>query len=546
MTEIIKEKTELKPLIVTGTLAKDLIYESASKSKIKSKIISLPTQVAALMSAKYIARSLKSMNLKEFNIIIIPGMAFGDAKDITELTEIPAFKGPKFAADLSTILDNIDTVKLSTSIPACELMKDVLSESIKKELLNLKTLDEVEIKSGLAMPIGKNSARIWIGRSIKPCILAEIVDAPKLTDSRVEGLAKYFADSGANVIDIGMVSEKSEPNEVRRVIRATKRAVSNPISIDTSDLDEIRVAVEENVDLILSVNAQNMEGVSKFAKNIPAVITPIDEKGICPEDVMDRINQLQLNINNAKSIGFEKIIADPILNPPFTPNFIQSLNGYFEFAKRDSITPIFFGLGNVTELMDCDSIGINLLLSSIGLELGASIILATEASDKTKGCIEEVSIALDMTVLAKNRKGPPKDLGLDLLRLKEKRRIEEIYDSRLESNTKIIEPPGETILSLDPKGYFKIMIDRKERKIVAIHFRNKEEKPDFILKSNEPIDIFQYILKNEQISTMEHAYYIGKELAKAKIALNIGKSYVQENSLFNNYIHSDGVKSYLQ
>ena len=539
MTEIIKEKTKLKPLIVTGTLARDLIYENAIKSKIKSKVISLPTQVAALMSVKYIAISLKSMNLEEFNIIIIPGMAFGDAKAITEMIKIPAFKGPKFAADLPIILDNISKVKLSTTIPACELMKDVLNESIKKELLDLKTLDEVEIKCGLALPIGKNSTRIWIGRSIKPCILAEIVDAPKLTDNKVEEIAKYFVESGANVIDIGMVSEKSEPNEVRRVIKAAKRAVNNPISIDTSDLDEIQVAAVENVDLILSVNAQNMEGVSKFAKNIPVVITPIDEKGMCPEDVMERIDQLQLNINNAKTIGFKKIIADPILNPPFSPKLIQSLNGYYEFTKRDSITPIFFGLGNVTELMDCDSIGVNLLLSSIGLELGVSIILVTEASDKTKGCIEEVSTAIDMTILAKNREGPPKDLGLDLLRLKEKRRIEEIYDNRLETNTKMIEPTGEIAPSLDPKGYFKIMIDRKEKKIVAIHFRNKEEMPDFILKSVEPTNIFQYILKNEKISTMEHAYYIGKELSKAKIALNIGKSYVQESPLFNNFIHSN-------
>jgi dihydropteroate synthase-like protein len=541
MTKVKKEKTELKPLIVTGTLAKDLIYESASKSKIKSQVISLPTQVAALMSTKYIARSLKSMKLEEFNMIIIPGMTFGDAKDITELTGITAFKGSKFAADLPIILDNINNVKLSSTIPACELMKDALSELIKRELLNLKTLDKVKIKSGLAMSIGKKSARVWIGRSIKPCILAEIVDAPKLTDSRVEELSRYFADSGASVIDIGMVSEKSEPNEVRRIIKAVKRAVNNPISIDTSDLEEIKVAVEENVDLILSVNAQNMEGVSKFATDIPVVITPIDEKGICPMNAMNRINQLQLNINNAKSIGFEKIIADPILNPPFTPNLVQSLNGYFEFAKRDSKTPIFFGLGNVTELMDCDSIGINLLLSSIGIELGACIILATEASDKTKGCIKEISTALNMTILAKNRKGPPKDLGFDLLRLKEKRRIEEIYDNRIESNTKLIEPTGGTTASLDPKGHFKIMIDRKERKIVAIYFRKKREKPDIILKSFEPINIFQYILKNELISTMEHAYYIGKELSKAKIALNIGKSYVQESSLFNNHIHNNGV-----
>ncbi len=533
MTEINLEKNGYKPLIITGKLAQNIVRESVLKSKIKCKVLSLPSQVAALMSANYIAKSLASKDLDGANVIIIPGMTFGDAKTISDLTGVLAYKGPKFAADLPTILDNLNEVKLSTSIPACELMKGRLRESILAELSNIKKMDEVKINNGLAIPIGSGSKKVWIGRGIKPCILAEIVDAPKLSDIAIRLIAKYFSDSGADIIDIGMVSEKSNPEEIKRIIKIVRNEVNIPVSIDTSDLDEIETAVEEGVDLILSINAHNMDGVSEFALDIPVVVTPVDEKGICPKHYQDRINQLESNFNRAKSLGFKSIIADPILNPPFSPNFSDSINAYSEFARRNPSVPIFFGLGNVIELLDCDSLGVNLLFTSFGLELGISIILATEASDKTRGCINEISIASDMAVLSKNRMGPPKDLGLNLLRLKEKIRIEELYDREIESNLEVIEASKGIKTTSDPMGFFKIMIDRKEKKIVAIHYKKSEGNPNIIIKGKDPKDIFQSIIERNLISKMEHACYISTELSKAGVALNIDRSYVQDSPLFN-------------
>ena len=89
---------------------------------------------------------------------------------------------------------------------------------------------------------------------------------------------------------------------------------------------------------------------------------------------------------------------------------------------------LFVGVSNVTELMDADSVGVNALLARLSSEVGASILLATEKSDKARGSVGEEATAAKMMFLAKKRGSVPKDLGVDLLVLKDKRNREEPYD----------------------------------------------------------------------------------------------------------------------
>ena len=98
--------------------------------------------------------------------------------------------------------------------------------------------------------------------------------------------------------------------------------------------------------------------------------------------------------------------------------------------------PLFVGVSNVTELMDADSVGVNALLARLSSEVDASILLATEKSDKAKGTVAEEVAAAKMMFLAKKRGSVPKDLGIDLLILKDKRIHEEPYDKKLEAERK--------------------------------------------------------------------------------------------------------------
>lgn len=134
----------------------------------------------------------------------------------------------------------------------------------------------------------------------------------------------------------------------------------------------------------------------------------------------------------AEEYGIKRIIADPVLNA-VGYGIVESLYYYYLFRLQDTRTPLFFGVGNVTELMDADSVGINATLAGIASELNADILFTPEYSDKAIGSVKELRVASEMMMLSKARKSAPKDLGFDLLTLKEKRRkpVMKVHDEGL-------------------------------------------------------------------------------------------------------------------
>lgn len=79
----------------------------------------------------------------------------------------------------------------------------------------------------------------------------------------------------------------------------------------------------------------------------------------------------------------------------------------------------------------------------------------------------------------------------------------------------------------DPKGYFLIRINHKDKRIEAAYVKNNHAiKKIFFGKTAQ--DIYIPIIKMKLISRMEHAAYLGKELAKAEICLKKNLKYKQE------------------
>ncbi len=196
--------------------------------------------------------------------------------------------------------------------------------------------------------------------------------------------------------------------------------------------------------------------------------------------------------------------------------------------------PLFVGVSNVTELMDADSVGINALLVRLSSEVDASVLLATEKSDKAKGTVSEEVTAAKMMFLAKKRGSVPKDLGIDLLILKDKRVHEEPYDKILEVEAKVVVAPEKSEpATLDSQGNFKISVDRTEGVLVAAQFDSAQmAKPVNVVKGKTADSVYSQIVVMGLVSRLDHAAYLGNELAKAEIALQIGKEYVQDSLLF--------------
>jgi hypothetical protein len=108
----------VKVLLVTGQLAADSVERYAKESSVETDVLALKIAVAAFLTPQIIADALKNRNLADFNMILVPGLTRGDTSTITKATGVPAFKGPRYAADLPTILDMLCEVELSTTIPA--------------------------------------------------------------------------------------------------------------------------------------------------------------------------------------------------------------------------------------------------------------------------------------------------------------------------------------------------------------------------------------------------------------------------------------------
>ena len=155
-----------------------------------------------------------------------------------------------------------------------------------------------------------------------------------------------------------------------------------------------------------------------------------------------------------------------------------------------------------------------------------------EASRKTVGSVSELSKALNMLALASKRRTPPKDLPLNLLILKEKRCREEPPTPGERPERLIKVNRADESFHRDPKGSFKIRVDREHGEILVLHYEAGAGRPSTAIRGSRPEAIYRAIVRENLISLPDHAAYLGFELGKALVALKTGRSYVQDEDVF--------------
>jgi dihydropteroate synthase-like protein len=518
----------LKVLLITGLLAEKTVQRYARESSVETQVLALKIPVAALLSPEQIANALKKTYARDFDVILVPGLIRGDTSVIADAVGTPTFKGSRYAADLPTVLDAICRVQLSTVTPAC----DLLSEELRQKALSELDAAEKNRDALLKNPGNMLISELAVGKDFPMRVLAEIVDAALMPTDEIQRLAKHFVKMGADLIDVGMVAGESRPLDAKLAVEAVKSVVNVPVSIDTLDPDEIKEAVAAGADLILSADAGNVEQIAPFASDVAVVVIPTNQReGYFPAKAEDRIRFLEELMEKARRLGMKRLIADLILEPS---NVLESLIAFRDFAVRHPDVPLFVGVSNVTELFDADSVGVNALLARLSSEVNASMLLATEKSNKAQGTVREEVIASKMMFLAKKRGSVPKDLGIDLLVLKDKRKREEAYDEKMEADAQVTTANEESAqATLDPQGVFRITVDRDSETIVALHFATGEtEKPSIIVKGKTAESVYAKVVEMGLVTRLDHAAYLGSELAKAEISLRTGKEYIQDSPLF--------------
>jgi dihydropteroate synthase-like protein len=467
----------MRILLPTGAATEDIVRKAATGYDAD---IVVTGEIASFLTPH---RLRELLGQDKYDIAIVSGMCTASFDGVERETGVPVYRGPRHAADLGLILPALPSITLSRTIPADEFL------SAQKAQDAYRQVRERENSAGSDFMI--RGMKVGGGSRMK--VLAEIMDAHH-QDDLLETVERYFAE-GADIVDLGFGFDAT-PEDVQRVFSGLA-GIDRPLAADTQDPDLIRAALCR-ADIILSLQEEN----------IPEVADDVAKAGAAAVVVPGR-NTLAKNIAMARRAGLRCIIADPLLQPAGS-GLVESLKNF-----KKSRYPLFFGAGNVVELLDADSTGINALLAGIAMEIGASVIFTSEHSDKTRGSIREMRRATEMMALASDRPYP-KDLGIDLLVLKEKRRRGEPpleYDSIITAQ----EMPDE--IEYDPKGNFRIGIEGSN--IVAV-INGKA------VQGTRWQDVLHTILLQHEVSLLDHAGYLGRELYKAELAIRYGRSFEQD------------------
>jgi dihydropteroate synthase-like protein len=325
-------------------------------------------------------------------------------------------------------------------------------------------------------------------------ILAEINHAPRLSPGQLLAEARRYRAAGADIIDVGC-DPGTTWSGVGDAVRAL-RAEGMRVSIDSFDPAEVRSAVAAGAELVLSVNSSNVAAAGDWQCEVVAV----------PDDLAT-LGGLDSTVEtlNARGIPFR---IDPVIEP-IGFGFAASLGRYLEVRRRYPKTAMMMGVGNLTELTDVDSAGINVLLLGFCQELGIRSVLTTEVINWCRTSVRELDLARRLVHFACSKHVLPKHLEPGLLLLRDPK-------LRIHGESGLAE-----LASRIRDRNVRLFAERG-----ALHVLNGSMH----LTGSDPFALFEEMSAREAIDPA-HAFYLGYEMAKAATALALGKNYIQDQAL---------------
>lgn len=323
-------------------------------------------------------------------------------------------------------------------------------------------------------------------------IFAEIVDAPRLSVDAIVERARSLVSDGANVIDIGCLPE-TPFDHLEDSVQALK-ALGLSVSVDSMDTGELLRGGRAGADYLLSLTIDTLWVADEVAS------TPI----LIPREPADE-GSLDTAIEAMQARGRE-FLADPILDPiPF--GLAASIVRYHRLRQRHPEVAIMMGVGNVTELTEADTCGINAVLFGIAAELNVAAVLTTQVSPHARRAVGEADLARRVMHAAARHAMLPKGVTDALMTVHAK---QPFPDTPVEI---------ETIASQVRDPNFRVQISQ-----AGVHVYNR----DGHRLGQGAFELWpQLKLENDA----SHAFYMGVELAHAEIAWKLGKRYVQDQPL---------------
>jgi hypothetical protein len=164
------------------------------------------------------------------------------------------------------------------------------------------------------------------------------------------------------------------------------------------------------------------------------------------------------------------------------------------------------GVGNLTELTDVDSAGVNTILLGFCQELRIRSVLTTAVINWARSSVRELDLARRLVHQAVTQHTLPKHLEPRLITLRDPKVLEFGADNLAELQRRIRDPNWR--------------IFAEAGMIYALNNAQLLQDPD-------PFLLFEQM----NVSDAAHAFYLGYEMMKAKTALTLSKTYRQDQAM---------------
>lgn len=324
------------------------------------------------------------------------------------------------------------------------------------------------------------------------CIFAEIVDAPYLGMDAISARAARYRNDGADVIDLGCLPDVAFPHLAEAVRRL--KAEGHRVSVDSLRPEDLLEGGRAGADFLLSLTEETL-WVADEVGSVPVLIPagPGDlESLVRAYAVMER-----------KGLA---CILDPVLDPIHF-GFTDSLLRYHSLRHRLPDATLMMGTGNLSELTEADTTGINAVLMGIISELGITNVLTTEVSPHCRSVVRQLDLARRIMFRAHQEQSLPKLLDPGLTALHERKPFPYPAEEIRAAAAKIKDPS------------YRIQVSAE-----GIHIYNRAGFHSAV----DPFDVYPYLGVEQDGG---HAFYLGVELARAQIAYQLGKRYTQDQPL---------------
>ncbi len=328
-------------------------------------------------------------------------------------------------------------------------------------------------------------------------IIGEINHVPRLSIEAVVQTANQLRADGADMIDVGCDPAgrcESISDYVTALVEQGHR-----VSIDSFDHWEVEQATCAGASLVLSVNSTNRHLALDWGVEVVAIPdSPKDETSLW--ETASFLSQ--------HDIPFR---LDPILEPIGT-GFAKSLVRYASTREQFPDSAMMMGIGNLTELTDVDSAGVNMMLIAICEELRIESVLTTQVINWARSSVKECDAARRISHYAITHQTPPKRLSSDLVMLRDPKLMHYSHETL------------ERLAATLKDNNYRLFADATELHVLSRSLH---------LSDRDPFSLFEKLLKQPIAENVDasHAFYLGFEMAKASIARTLGKQYTQDEAL---------------